>query len=244
MDKSNGGTGSDKRGSFMTHAKQTKELMERHGISTVEELEQRLRGGGEQQDVATDGYDPSIDPLAWIRDEDEVYLVSVDMFLPGNIQRTPNKTQSGEVIEKLKAYSTETWDSCPFRFTGERELQNREHHHLRVDRFYADRVAESKYGKMPLRAPITPDDFRGRDHNGNPAGNKRPHSGDSLTELVRFYLQRCAGRIWLHWSKHRKNVVFDDPNPYGAKFTRFTPDPATVVRATAEGDLRRSWGEQ
>lgn len=268
MSKSDGGTGSKK----VPYFKQIKELMARHGCSSPEELEALLASkatatltepGTDKPEpvVGSDGYDPSIDPLSGFLGLDEIHLVGSEFIIPGHIQSTPSKTQPGDVVEPLKREREGTWGNCPFDFKGRTEQQTREHrlmnnrHHFHVlSRHYADRVAESKFGRMPNKAPITPDDFTGKDLRLAPLGNKRPTSGDNLVEFLRWNLQRFAGSMWIDFAHHHEQMKRSEfgfngklatrPNPYSAKFDRFTVDPRTVIQATAEGDVQRQWGSQ
>lgn len=258
MTKSNGGTGSKQRGSFMKHAKETKELMEKFGFSTVEELEAALAGAQTSVAVAPapaprratpepDDYDPSIDPITWAKDEESVWLVGEISSLPGNIVPIPAHVNIDDRVEHLKAYATKTWNNCPYRFRGKNaeddhnvKIEKAQHQHIRLDRFYAERVLESKFGRLPPTACIAPEDFKGRDFRGHPIGNKRKHSGDDLTELLRFYLQRHAGRLFIDYTYHRDRIDFNNPNPYGKGWTRW---PNKVTPATPDGDVQRDWGE-
>lgn len=262
--KSDGGTGSKK----VPYFKQIKELMERHGCSSPEELEALLASNATATVsvpgvavVTADGYDPAIDPLSGFLGLDEIHLVGSEYWLPGNIQPKPLKTQPGDVVEAMKKEHTGTWGNCPFRFKGRNEaethdllIQNRQHHFYTLTRHYADRVAESKFGKLPAKAPITPEDFTGRDGRLMPLGNKRPTSGDNLVEFLRFCLQKFAGKLWIDFTHHQAQMrsaafgfngrIAVNPNPYGAKYERFGVDPRTVVPATAEGDVQKEWGNR
>jgi hypothetical protein len=232
---------------------------------------ERLKGGSAAQTVApvppaATGYDPTIDPLSVFIGADEVHLVGKMFALPGNIQQKPVKTMPGDTVEFLQHESVGTWGYCPFKFVGRTQeetnnlkLMNEQHHFLILTRHYADRVAESKFGKIPKTAPITPADFTGNDRRGQPLGHKRPTSGDNLVELLRWYLQRYAGSLWVNRMGHLDAMPMEGPfshrhpNPYGRAFERnHEPDPMTVKRATPEGDVLPgvvkndpgSWGEK
>jgi len=268
--KSDGETGSKAKTPW---TKQIKQLMERHGCSTVEELDALLGNtatatvsepGIDVPAIAAPtaaGYDPSIDPLSGFLGLDEIHLVGSEFMLPGHLQSTPTKTMPGDVVEGLKRVSEGTWGNCPFRFVGRNENETRElrlmhnkHHFHVISRHYADRVAESKFGRLPAKAPITPDDFTGKDLRLAPLGNKRPTSGDNLVEFLRWNLQKFAGSLWIDFAHHHEQMKRPEfgfngklatrPNPYGSRYERFGVDPRTVVQATADGDLQREWGHQ
>lgn len=192
-------------------------------------------------------YDAANDPLAWIGESvDNVHLVGKISHLTGNTVRTPANAE--DVVEPVKAYGCHDWTNNPFSLTGRsREegdnlrIQYAKFHHLRVDRFYAERVYASKWAPMPKTAVMRPEDFAGRDHQNNPYGKKSPCSTDPLRELVRYYLQRYAGSLWLNKAFHPDTVDFANPNPYGAGKETFLVDPATVKRATADGTLKAEW---
>jgi hypothetical protein len=229
---------------------------------------ERLKGGSAAQTVApaAHGYDPSIDPLSVFIGIEEVHLVGKMFALPGNIQPKPVKTMPGDTVEMLQQEGVGTWGYCPFKFIGRTQeetnnlkLMNEEHHFLVLPRHYADRVAESKFGKIPKVAPITPEDFTGKDRRMMPLGNKRPTSGDNLVELLRWYLQRYAGSLWVNRMGHldvmpqKGPFSHERPNPYSKLYDRHAIEPERVVRkVTPEGDLSpevvagdpRSWGEK
>lgn len=191
------------------------------------------------------GYAPTTDPLAWIDESvDSVYLVGDNLYLTGSTVNVPRGAKPEDVVEDVKAYADKDWVNCPFRVVGRSQeetnnlrIMRAKYHHHRVDRFYADRVFASKWGPMPKKSCVRPEDFHGYDHQRQPHGQKTACSTDTLRELVRYYCQRYAGHIWIDYTYHRGQIDFGMPNPYGKGRDRFEVDPATVRRATEEGDV-------
>lgn len=236
-------------------------VKERHEreIAELKERLKRAEGAAQKPGAATTeaaavirekgGYDAAADPLAWVKDVDEVYLVSDILDLPGNTISTTRSTKDEDTIENLRAYAQKTWGNCPYRMVGRTERETHEirevlkakWHHHRVTRYYADRMFASKWSPFPKLAIIAPADFRNLDYQNQPEGRRTPSSGDNLTELVRYYLQKEAGHIWLDYAYHHEHVEFACPNPYGKGRERFAIDPATVRRVTEQGDLQANW---
>lgn len=211
------------------------------------ELEGAAATVGPKPPAVVGGYDPSIDPLAWIDEGvDSVHLVGKISHLTGNTVPTPSRAEG--VVESVRAYALKDWNYCPFKLEGRtREesdnlaIQYAKWHHHRVDRFYAERVFASKWAPFPKVACVASDSFAGKDHQGNPHGKRTPCSTDPLRELVRYYLQRYAGMLWLDFVHHRAHIRVDLPNPYGAGREKFAVDPATVRKADKEGNILTDW---
>lgn len=191
------------------------------------------------------------DPLAWItEDTEEVFLVGRDSALLGHMFPTPPGLKREDYREPLAAYGSMPWSTCPFSHKGRNDeetrnlrIMNSAYWHYRVDRFWASGFFAGKYAEMPRTAIIDPAAFSGADRlTGVLRGGKAKASGIALRELVRWWLQKYAGNLWLDAGRNPKGAVdWKNPNPYGrgsdGHWDRVAGNP--VVTATEDGDLKR-----
>jgi len=233
---SDGDTGSkkEKRGSFMSHAKETKQLMEEMGFDTVEQMRAALKGApatatAAPEKATVEGYDPDTDPLSFVRDLDEVWLVSREWAWPAGMIK--NLTTGKVTKRKQKAHRQRQWVNIPDQFkrmlrsSDPREDESRRfnnelwHIHV-VTRELADEVYGNGVGpSLPDKAVVLPENFKGNDHLHRARGQKTKASGDTLTEYVRFCLHLNPNRTWIDTDRveYTQNGWVDrqKPNPYG-----------------------------
>ena len=233
------------------YARTLKAKMEEFGCETPEELFAKMAvaappvsvSAAEQTVSATleaPGYDSRNDPCGWAAALDEVYLVGEFTHLAGNIVPTPKGAKPEDIVETLRFYKQADWNHNPNKpvFFDDEERRNYEVQHAkyschRLTRHYAERFFESRWSPMPKTVCLRGEDIKSWDKVRRiPIGTKSPSSGDPLVELLRFYLQRYKGQIFVDYAYHRDDIDFSAPNPYG--MGRYFVEP--VRKFTPEGD--------